>query len=186
MKIEFLEHILTQDSPSKLIKENEEEILKMIPQLNLCKDFEQNNIWHIYNVYDHILCVVDNVQNDINIRLAALFHDIGKPFVYHEDEEGIGHFYGHWEKSKEIFETFSIKYKIDEKQYKLISNLILYHDINVDKLDNEKLNQMINKLGKDGIIMLFDLKKSDLLAQNPKFHYLLDSYEHQKQKILKK
>jgi len=31
MKIEFLEHILTQDSPSKLIKENEEEILKMIP-----------------------------------------------------------------------------------------------------------------------------------------------------------
>ena len=31
---------------------------------------------------------------------------------------------------------------------------------------------------------LFELKKADLLAQNKKFHYLLDDYEIQKEKLL--
>ena len=65
---------------------------------------EQKNIWHVYDVYEHILHVIDGVPNNITLRLAALFHDIGKPFVYKEDENGVGHFYGHWNKSKEIFE----------------------------------------------------------------------------------
>lgn len=185
MEIEFLNNILIQDVPSKIIKENEPQIFQMIPELSFCKNFNQNNIWHIYDVYEHILHVVDNVPKNINLRIAALFHDIGKPFVYHEDKEGIGHFYGHWEKSKDIFELFATKYQINEEQKKLISNLILYHDISINKLGDYELNQILNILGRDGILMLFELKKSDLLAQNPKFHYILDDYENQKQKILK-
>ena len=184
VKLKFLIDILLEDKPSESIINNEEEIFKMIPELSLCKNFNQNNIWHIYDVYEHILHVVDNVPNNITLRMAALFHDIGKPFVYHEDKEGIGHFYGHWEKSKDIFELFATKYQINEENKKLISNLILYHDISIDKLSEEKLNQLINILGIDGMIMLFELKKSDLLAQNPKFHYILNNYEKQKQKIL--
>lgn len=32
--------------------------------------------------------------------------------------------------------------------------------------------------------MLFQLKRSDLLAQNKKYHYLLDNYDKQEQRIL--
>ncbi len=39
---------------------------------------------------------------------------------------------------------------------------------------------------KDGIIMLFHLKQSDLLAQNEKYHYMLDNYNLQKSKVLSK
>ena len=184
MNLKLLKEILREDVPSKKIKENENQIFEMIPELSYCKNFNQNNIWHVYDVYEHILHVVDNVPNNINLRIAALFHDLGKPFVYNEDEDGIGHFYGHWEKSKDIFELFATKYQINEENKKLISNLILYHDISIDKLSEEKLNQLINILGIDGMIMLFELKKSDLLAQNPKFHYILNNYEKQKQKIL--
>ena len=185
MEFNFLKHILSQENPSKFIKEHENLIFKIIPELSICKGFNQNNMWHIYDIYDHILCVVDNVPNNINLRLAALFHDIGKPFVYKEDEDGVGHFYGHWEKSKEIFIKFANEYRISDKDKNLICNLIFYHDMNVDRMIKEEIKEMIDNLSYEGIIMLFELKKSDLLAQNPKFHYLLNNYEIQKQKTLK-
>lgn len=186
MSIEFLINILVQDNPSEFIKRNEEEIFQMLPELFSCKNFKQNNIWHIYDVYEHILHVIDGVPNNIVLRMAALFHDIGKPLVYTEDEVGVGHFYNHWEKSKEIFDQFAEKYCLEENMKKLTSNLILYHDLNIDKISDDELIQLINIFDKDGITMLFQLKQSDLLAQNEQFHYLLNNYENQKRRILDK
>ena len=120
MKLDFLINILLSDKPSKNIKLNEKQIFEMIPELSACKNFNQNNIWHIYDVYDHILHVVDGVPNSLALRMAALFHDIGKPFVYTEDENGIGHFYDHWNKSNEIFLNFISKYvEIDKENCKI-------------------------------------------------------------------
>jgi len=184
MKINFLINILSQDKPSEFIRNNEQEIFKIIPELSMCKDFNQNSIWHVYDVFEHILHVIDGVPNNIILRMAALFHDIGKPFVYKEDEKGVGHFFGHWEKSNEIFCKFAEDHKLEENTKNIISNLILYHDLNLEKITDEELTKLIKILKKDGIIMLFELKQSDLLAQNNQFHYLLDNITKQKEKIL--
>lgn len=184
MDINLLLNILLKDKPSEFIRHYEKEIFELIPELYMCKDFKQNNIWHIYDVYEHILHVIDGVPNNIILRLAALFHDIGKPFVYTKDENGIGHFYGHWNKSEKIFENFAEKYNIEEKTKNIISNLILYHDLNIDKASDDELEKLINTFNEDGIIMLFELKQSDLLAQNGQFHYLLGDYELQKKRFL--
>lgn len=186
MNINFLKDILLHDKPSEAIKNNEEEIFSIIPELRLCKNFNQNNNWHIYDVYEHILHVIDGVPNNWILRMAALFHDIGKPLVYHEDENGVGHFYGHWNKSKEIFDSFAIEYNLEEGAKNIISNLILYHDLNIDKISDNELKKLINVLNKDGIMMLFQLKRSDLLAQNEQYHYLLENYDKQEQRILNK
>lgn len=185
MDINFLINILLKDKPSEFIRKNEEEIFKMIPELGLCKNFCQNNIWHIYDVYEHILHVIDEIPNDIILRFASLFHDIGKPFVYKEDEKGVGHFYGHWNKSKEIFDDFAIKYDFDKYKKDMISNLILYHDLNIDKVNDKELKKLVNIFNNNGINMLFQLKRSDLLAQNKEYHYLLGDYDKQKERILK-
>lgn len=182
--MDFLTKILLQNKPSEYIRNNKNEIFKIIPELANSVDFKQNNIWHVYDVFEHILHVVDGVPTNINLRIAALFHDIGKPFVYKEDENGIGHFYGHWDKSNEIFLKYASIYKIEEKD--LISNLILYHDKNISKMNDKELNDLINILGKNGIIMLFQLKRSDLLAQNKEFHHLLNDYNKEEIKILKR
>lgn len=185
MIIEKLFGILLQDRPSIAVKENEEWIFELIPELRICKGFNQNNEWHIYDVYEHILHVLDNVPSDITLRLTALFHDVGKPLCYVEDQFKVGHFYGHWDKSKEIFAEFASKYNLDEKLRKDVSNLILYHDINFDKLTIEEVENIIRILGKTGIKKLFQIKKSDLLSQNPKYHYVLNNYNEQENKILK-
>lgn len=186
MDLDFLINILLQDKPSKYIKMNEEEIFKIIPELKIGKNFQQNSIWHVYDVYEHILHVVDGVPNNIILRLAALFHDIGKPFVYKEDENGVGHFYGHWNRSKEIFEKFSKKCNLDLDATNIISNLILYHDLNIDKISDDELKNLVKIFNKDGIIMLFQLKRSDLLAQNENYHYLLENYDKQEERMLLK
>ena len=152
--MDFLLDVLMQEKPSEIILDNEDKMFELIPELKMCKNFNQNNLWHIYDVYEHILHVVDGVSNNIVLRLAALFHDIGKPFVYIQDENGVGHFYGHWDKSKEIFEKIAKKYNIEENIKSIVSNLILYHDLNIEKINTATLNHLINVLGKDGINML--------------------------------
>ncbi len=179
-------NILLNDKPSEFIQNNEKKIFEIIPELSKCKGFCQNSIWHIYDVYEHILHVVDGVPNNIVLRLAGLFHDIGKPFVYQEDENGIGHFYGHWSKSKEIFENFAEKYNLEKNIRTIISNLILYHDLNIDQISDNELEKLVSIFNEDGIVMLFKLKRSDLLAQNEQYHYLLDNYNAQEAKILLK
>lgn len=143
MKLDFLINILLSDEPSKNIKFNEKQIFEMIPELSACKNFNQNNIWHIYDVYDHILHVVDGVPNSLALRMAALFHDIGKPFVYIEDENGIGHFYDHWNKSNEIFLNFISQsdYKDFKEKYMLQINQL---NIEKEELLKNKINSLIN------------------------------------------
>ncbi len=111
MKIEELFNILTINKPSVLIKEKEDEVFDLIPELKPCKGFKQHSIWHQYDVYEHILHVVDNVDDCIELRLAALFHDLGKPETFELDNQGRGHFPGHCEVSQEIFIKFADKHK---------------------------------------------------------------------------
>ena len=133
MKIKELKRILTSKIPSIEIKNREEEIFDFIPELQKCKGFNQKNVWHPYDIYEHTLHVIDYVENNEILRMAALFHDLGKPEVYEEDKYGIGHFPKHWFESKGIFERFAEDNDYDEEKTKTISKLILYHDLNYNQ-----------------------------------------------------
>ena len=61
MNIEELYEILVSDRPSKKLRYNEEELFELIPELAACKGFDQNSKWHPYDVYEHILHVVDGM-----------------------------------------------------------------------------------------------------------------------------
>ena len=186
MDIDWLYNILLSEKPSNEIRKNEDKIFELIPELRKCKGFNQNNIWHIYDVYNHILCVLDNVREDLVLRLTALFHDIGKPSSYVEDKNQVGHFPMHYEISKKIFDEFSKKHNIDNNISKLVSNLIYYHDVKLDKLNEIEISDFYNTFSYDEIKMLYEIKKADLLAQNTIYHYLLDNYLKEEEMVLSK
>lgn len=167
------------------LKKYEKEVFELIPELKKCKGFNQNNNWHIYDVYEHILHVVSGVDAIIYLRLAALFHDIGKPITYTEDEKGIGHFYDHWKKSYEIFSNYKNNFGLNNEEKDLIANLIFYHDINIKKLTDKEKITMLNIIGIENIDYLFELKKADLLAQSPQYHSLLKHINDEKIKTKK-
>ncbi len=184
MTLEELYEILMGDEPSTRLIENEEGLFKLIPELKVCKGFNQNNKWHVYDVYEHTLHVVDYVPNDLILRLAALFHDIGKTMVYQEDENNVGHFYDHWKASQIIFDKFANQHGVDDETKNSVSNLIYYHDINLSEFDNDSLGYIYSLLKEDGVKKLYQLKRADLLAQNPKYHNVLDEYDKEEGRIL--
>lgn len=180
-----LSEILLSSKPSKEIEQNHDYLFNLIPELKKTVGFNQNNPWHIYDVYEHTLHVIDNTPRNLILRLTALFHDLGKIYTYTIDENNIGHFYLHWEKSQEIFLNFSKKINLDKNMTKKISKLIFYHDIQISKLTKKECQNLILELGSENIKDLFKIKQSDLLAQNPKYHYLLKDYHIQEKKLLK-
>lgn len=72
----------------------------MAPELASTIGFDQMNPHHNLNVFDHtmqVLRAMTRLTNDPDLRLAALFHDSGKPDSFWRDENapegGGGHFY---------------------------------------------------------------------------------------------
>lgn len=160
--------ILSYRDATKIINEYIDIFSIIIPEFKRMNDFNQNNPNHIYTVLEHTLKVMDNVAiNNFYLRVAALFHDIGKPFCYTE-KDGVGHFYGHPKISSEIFLRFSDKYGLDKKSRDIIYKLIIYHDKDIPKKIN-KLNRFIYDYGKDNFDLLFLLKEADVMAQNNKY-----------------
>lgn len=157
--------ILISDRPSYYIRENLSIFFEILPELKPIYKFDQRNPWHIYDVLEHTLVVLDNTEKNIFLRFAALFHDIGKPSKFFTDKEGIGHFYGHPDKSEEIFNSIATRLKMDNKTKKLVSRLIKEHDTPLSK-KSDKIYEFLKDRGFDYTFLLFKLKRADNLSQN--------------------
>lgn len=182
MSIDELVADILAKTPSKWIKKDQEKIFELIPDLKKCVGFDQKSKWHPYDVFEHTMHVIDNTPMALNVRFAALFHDLGKVYTFVVDENGVGHFPEHYIKSLEIFNEFAKKHDLEKKFSKSfvdsIKVLILYHDKKFDK-DEQALSDLINKIGGYNAVALIMLKKADLLAQSEEYHYLLDEYDQQ-------
>jgi len=67
------------------------ELLEVIlPELAACKGVKQTG-YHTHDVYGHTLLTVERVPADLIARLAALFHDVGKPSTATPDGAFTGH-----------------------------------------------------------------------------------------------
>ena len=183
MKYEQLLALLQSEDVYDRILQNEGAIFALIPELKACKGFDQKNSWHVYDVYEHILHVVAGVENSLTLRLVALFHDVGKPLAFTLDDQGVGHFYGHWDRSLEIFQKYAPYFGLTPREKDLMEVLIYYHDVNVDKMEAGEIAEMVQRIGGDNIGMLFAIKKADLLAQSEKYHSLLENLQRQESRL---
>jgi putative nucleotidyltransferase with HDIG domain len=65
-----------------------------VPELIPALGFEQNR-FHIHDVFEHTMWVLERTPADLVLRWAAIFHDVGKPHTLSIDEDGDRHFYQH-------------------------------------------------------------------------------------------
>ncbi len=161
-----LQSILLNDRPSTELRERKEELAKLIPEIEASFDFDQKTVWHPYDVFEHTLHTIDNTKPDMRLRLAALFHDIGKPESMILDDDGVGHFYGHWIEGEQAFINHQDKFHLDEEDIYLIRKLIFYHDLSIDM---NSIPRFLEEFDEEGINLLFELKEADILAQNREF-----------------
>lgn len=156
-----------------------------IPEILPMVNFNQNNKHHCYDVYVHTLTVLDSIKPDKNLRLAALFHDIGKPHCYTEDKKGTGHFYGHSKISSEITRKILKRLKVDNDTLNTVQNLVLDHDRSMGESE-QSLKRFLSGCSKDHALELMKLKKADVMGKDPKYLgriEIIENYEKAIEKI---
>jgi tRNA nucleotidyltransferase (CCA-adding enzyme) len=137
----------------------------IIPELEPCIGFDQNNPYHIYDVYDHIAHAVANYRGpDISIKMALLLHDIGKPECYTENEKG-GHFHGHSVPSMRIAKDVVDRLKFDNKSKDEIVDLVMYHDSDIYAAERP-VRRWLNKIGFEMLDKLICVKLADIGAHS--------------------
>lgn len=161
---EELNKILISNNPAYGIKELYKlNMLKyIVPELEFCANFNQHNKHHDKDVFEHILSVVANSPCKLDLRLAALLHDIGKPRCYTEGEDGQGHFIGHHIISADMAREILVRLKYDNKTIDKVCVLVYEHMSRYDKLRTPNIKKFINRVGPDNLNDLFELQVADI------------------------
>lgn len=163
-KRDELMKLLGGNYTTKILLEYSDVIAEVIPEIQLCVGFNQNNRYHCYDVYEHMVHAVENGITPIE-KFALLIHDIGKPHCYTEDKKG-GHFYGHPAISEEIAKNVVSHLKFDNDSKKTILELVKYHDIEIP-ITKKSVLKLLNRLGEERALQLMDVKLADILAHAP-------------------
>ncbi|MCB2308376.1 HD domain-containing protein [Clostridium estertheticum] len=156
---------------SKNIKDNQEEILKLVPELIICVDCTQIHPNHIYNVYEHIEETVNKVDFNLILKLTTLFHDIGKPYakIFADKAE---RFWGHEEISATLTRLILKRLKYDDDLISIVCKLIKYHDYKI-KATTEGVSEAIELIGPLNMPYLLEVQTADLLSHAPKYYNIV-------------
>lgn len=98
-------------------------------QVSMMVDYNQQNPHHCFELFQHSLHTVESLYDEasIDLRIAAFFHDIGKPYVSKE-KDGRLVFYGHTKKSAEIAREVLRDLQYDTAVIARISFFVEHHD----------------------------------------------------------
>lgn len=161
-----LNDILLSEKPSigiyKLIETKEMD--DIIPEILKLKGFDQHTPYHDKDVLDHTMAVLDEIKPKLNLRMAALLHDIMKPDCFTLDEKGRGHFYGHHIKSAQASERILQRLGYEDEFILDVKILISYHYIkDIANVIKEKgIKKFVEAVGVNRLDDMFELIKADM------------------------
>lgn len=163
-----LKKMLSGWNTFNVLMTHKEILFEIIPELRATNDCEQNNPWHIYNVYEHTAHAIEKCEtDDPTVRLSLLFHDIGKPVVKRTDETGRDHFTGHAVKSSNMARKIMKRMKFSNDEIYNVTRLILYHDVFYETIDNPRktVRKVLAALGEVRFMQHLEIRKADVQAQ---------------------
>jgi tRNA nucleotidyltransferase (CCA-adding enzyme) len=137
----------------------------ILPELLACKDIKQPAL-HCFDVYYHSLYSCDAAsQSEFTVRLAALFHDIGKPASITHNENNEIRFYSHEKKSKQLAYKILKRLKFPNAIIENTCHLILHHMFSYDGTwTDAAVRRFIRRVGITHIDDLFALRKADQIG----------------------
>ena len=118
-----------------------------IPELLPSVGFEQNK-FHIHDVFEHTLWVLERTPHDGILRWSAIFHDIGKPHTLSVDPDGSRHFYSHETVSEELSKKRMKDLRFSTDDSRSIASIVRHHMRPLD-CGAPGVRRIIRDLGKD-------------------------------------
>ncbi len=158
--------LLGGKNAAQILREYREVIAVCIPELIPLFGCPQNTSYHIYDVWEHTLRVVDNLPQEPLLRLMGLLHDIGKPACRTTDAAGTDHFKGHAPVGAEIADGILARLRFDNKSRDCVRAVILHHDDRTTARRPEIL-RLLAAIGYPNFLLLLALEEADTRAHNP-------------------
>jgi len=94
----------------------------LLPEVAACRGVRQTG-YHTHDVFGHTLLTVERVPPDLVLRLAALFHDIGKPSTATPD----GAFMGHEIVGADLARSALERLRFAQKEIDIVVKLVRLH-----------------------------------------------------------
>lgn len=145
----------------------------IIPEMDMMKGVEQKKKHHHKDVFYHTLEVVDNIAkhtDKLELRLAALFHDIGKPRTKRYTPKSGWSFHGHevvgMRMTVDIMKRMRYSVEMTEYVTKLVNLHLRPMNLVSEEVTDSAIRRLIFLAGND-VDDLMVLCRADITSKNP-------------------
>ena len=165
---EFLKIITAEKAADGVESLRKLNLLKyIVPELEEGYKIKQNK-HHIYDCYEHYLRSLEyTAKKNFNkyVRLAALFHDIGKP----RTKEGKGldaTFYNHEMVGAKMTSQILHRLRFSKKDIEKITKLVRYHLFyyNVGEVSESSVRRLVRRVGIENMEELLQVRMADRIG----------------------
>jgi tRNA nucleotidyltransferase (CCA-adding enzyme) len=139
-------------------------LTQVIPELKPMVGFDQRSPHHAYDLYTHVAYVVDKMPQDLELRWAALLHDVGKVSCCTLDETGRGHYKGHGPVGASMAGAVLDRFRATTALKNQVVTLIENHMLRL-KPDRIGLKQQIHRLGWETVWQCLALQEADMASK---------------------
>jgi polynucleotide adenylyltransferase/metal dependent phosphohydrolase len=136
----------------------------IFPEVYKTKGFNQHSSFHVDDLYNHTLSVLEKTPPILEVRMAALYHDVGKVDTFFLDENGEGRFFGHQNLSEELLIKRLKTLKYSNKFIENTSVLVKRHMDNTNTYTKKSIRKLLRNIGEENLLNLFKLQRADVLS----------------------
>jgi len=165
IQIELTKTIIGSNLNALRIAYENEITQHFLPEFDVMMACEQNNPHHCYNVGEHTLRTMGNIEADRVLRLTMLLHDVAKPACKTTDENGIDHFYGHPEAGAEMAREILRRLKFDNDTIDKVKHLVRWHDYWPEPTP-KSVRKAVAKIGEDYFPLYLQIRRTDTTGQS--------------------
>ena len=148
-------------------------LAEMLPELAPSIGFEQESRHHALTVDEHTFAVVQAAADlglPLRVRLAALFHDVGKPAVAWRGTDGRLHYYakpgvaprGHAQVGAQLADQALRRLRYPNDLRRRVTRIVRAHMIDPGRADALRARRLLARYGDELLIDLLDHKEADL------------------------
>lgn len=129
---------------------------QVMPELRAQVGYDQGNRWHSLELWEHTLGVVGRcceLTEDVEVRAAALLHDVGKPDSRTEDARG-AHYHGHEDAGARTAEGVLRRLRWSEERVERVGHLVANHMFDARDFDIRRAARFLGRMhrGLDGFL----------------------------------
>jgi tRNA nucleotidyltransferase (CCA-adding enzyme) len=151
-------------------------LVELLPEFERAIGFDQESRYHSLTVDEHTFAVVQaaaNAKRSLAVRLAALFHDLGKPHVAWRGADGRLHYYAkpgfsdksHEQVGAELARGALLRLRYPNALRARVVRIVRHHMFQVGKGDPVRARRFLAKYGDELAFDLIDHKEADFLGK---------------------